>query len=322
MKIINLLFLLMLLSTLGFSQTISISGTVHNQQGQGVPFAFIRDAHHNYATYSDSSGVFQLRADPASSLIITAPNFSDIETKIDNKTSLSIVMTGGTSGSGSGTSAAGSGSNGSVNIFSQGIVAETGGQQVIKAGFNQEETKGSPYLFNNWVHGFAVTNIDALAQSAGNLYNYDKINGNVIYKQNNGTPMAVDKQQVKYFMLFDDKAHSHMFESAPTINKEPFIEVLVSTPKIKIYKKIETKLVRADFHTDGIITSGNKYDEYTDAVKYYYVKLPNGQPQSFSIKKKAIKEIFGTDADKFMAAQSSRDIDEDYLRDLGISLNP
>jgi hypothetical protein len=50
MKIIITSLLLAIAGTLAHGQTIEISGTVNNQKGQPVPYAFVRDAQHNYAT--------------------------------------------------------------------------------------------------------------------------------------------------------------------------------------------------------------------------------------------------------------------------------
>ncbi|MEP6613604.1 MAG: hypothetical protein ABJA76_17005, partial [Mucilaginibacter sp.] len=68
-----------------------------------------------------------------------------------------------------------------------------------------------------------------------------------------------------------------------------------------------------------IITSGNKYDEYVDYEHYYFVKAGD-KPKQISLKKKTLKELLGADADKFIAAQGSRDVDDDYVRELGYSL--
>ena len=75
----------------------------------------------------------------------------------------------------------------------------------------------------------------------------------------------------------------------------------------------------ANFHTDGVITSGNRYDEYEDNVHYFFVK-PGDKPKQISLKKKTIKELFGGEADKFINAQGDREIDDDYLRDLNYTL--
>ena len=322
MKALGLIYLLILSGvSAAFGQAISISGTIKDQQGNPIPVAFVRDARHYYATYADSAGSFMIKADPSSTLVAVAAGYADSKVKIDNIATINIIMN--KEDASSANSAANSaGANGSAAFLNnQPIVNQSGASTAIKTGFSQEATKGSPYLFNNWVHGFAISTGDSLLYDINNLYNYDKIGGNLLFTKDRTTIMQVNQQQVKYFSLFDGKLYPHVFENAPLVNRKPFIEVILSTPKYKIYKQTETKLQRANFHTDGVIESGNKYDEYQDAAHYYFVKLPGGQPKQFSLKKKAIKELFGGDADKFMDSHGSKNIDDDYLRELDYSLN-
>src|ERR1700712_3822324 len=97
MKFISSFLFMLLISSIGFSQTVSITGTVKDQQGQPVPLALVRDAQHHYATMADSIGAFLLKADPSSMLITIAPGYTDSKVKIDNKASIAIVMQRGAS---------------------------------------------------------------------------------------------------------------------------------------------------------------------------------------------------------------------------------
>jgi len=323
MKIVSISLIIIVSGISAFCQPIPISGTVKNDQGQAVPVAFIRDAQHYYATYADSAGAFKLKADPASSLIAIAPGYTDSKVPIENKGTINIVMAKGASSSDGigGTSGnTGSAANNQMFVNRQNLSAQVGNSQIAKAGFNQEPTKGSPYLFANWVHGFAIGIGDSLLFDVNSLYNYDKMSGDLLFTKDRNVIMQVNKQQVKYFSLSDGKLYPHVFESAPVINNKPFIEVVLNTTKYKIYKQTDTKLVRADFHTDGVIESGHKYDEYVDAVHYYFVKAGDAKPKQISLKKKTIKELLAGDADKFISEQGNRDIDDDYLRELGYSL--
>jgi hypothetical protein len=322
MKITSIIGSLLLLSSVAFGQTILVSGTVNNQAGQPVAFAFIKDVKHNYATYSDSTGNFHLKADPSSSLVVLAPKYKNEVVAIGNNPRVKIILEI-TSGA--------VGDNGDVKVAEDGtkkflmnrqlLSTYNGGNfsTTIKTGFDQEPTRGSRYLFDSWVPAFGVNKNDTLLADPGTLYNYDKLNGNLLLTTDQKSTSMIPKTEVKSFTLFDGKAHPHTFISAPEVNNKPFVEILVNSPKVKIYKKMETKLMPADFHTDGVIDVGHRYDEYVDASRYYVVK-DGGKPQSFSLKKKAIKEAFGSDADKFLADQGSREVDDDYLRDLNDTL--
>ncbi|SHM81438.1 carboxypeptidase-like regulatory domain-containing protein [Mucilaginibacter sp. OK098] len=331
MKFITTIGLLVLTNTIAFSQVISVSGTVNNQKGQPIPFAFVRDVNHNYATYADSAGTFMLKADPASSLQVVALSYKTTEVKTENKTKVDIVMPTGAADGASISTTKTDGANSGIPIISTRqqllsgsmISAPGGGSTVltVKSGFNQEETRGSRYLFNGWVPGFGITKKDSVVNEITNVYNYDKINGNLIYTNDGKSTAGVSPLQINSFNLYDKNGKAHTFESAPEINNKPFVEVLLSTPKYKIYKKIDSKLQRADFHTDGVLEMGHRYDEYIDVERYVFINKADSKPQSISLKKSTLKKLLAGDADTFIASQGSRDVDEEYVKDLGSSLS-
>ncbi|MES2108885.1 MAG: carboxypeptidase-like regulatory domain-containing protein [Bacteroidota bacterium] len=322
MKIVNILSLVFFGIGNAFSQMISVSGTVKNSQGLPVPLALVRDVQHYYATYADSTGAFILKADPASALSVIAPDYADITLKIDGKTSFNIVMEKGTSSSAKTAIIDDLNSNLatlSAYLNKQTMVTQSGSGTSVKTGFVQEPTQGSPYLFTIWAHGFAITKGDSLLYDINNLYNYDKLTGNLVFTKDGKNILQANTQGIKSFNLFNGKLHPNVFVNAAEVSKKPFVEVLVTTPKYKLYKQTDTKLQEANFHTDGVITSGNRYDEYEDNVHYFFVKSGD-KPKQVSLKKKTIKELFGNDADKFINAQGDRDVDDDYLRDLNYTL--
>ncbi len=314
------LVVLTILSFESFGQTVSVSGTVKDGHGQAIPFAFVRDARHYSATYTDSLGAYLLKADPSSSLSAYAIGYSDVHVPVGNKTAIDIVMNKGNSSAGTNFKLpAGTPDENAGFLTRQQLSAQTGSSQVAKGGFTQEPTKGSPYLFDEWVHGFAVGTGDSLLYDINNLYNYDKRSGELLFTADKRSVMQVNKAGIKYFCLFNGKLYPFVFENAPAVSRKTFTEVLLSTPSFRIYKQTDTKLQRADFHTDGVIESGHRYDEYVDAVHYFFVKT-GAAPKQISLKKKTLKELIGGDADKFIAAQGDREVDENYVRELGYSL--
>jgi len=320
MKAVYLVFLT-ILSFKSVGQTVSISGTVKDEHGQAIPFAFVRDARHYSATYTDSVGAYLLKADPSSTLSAYAIGYSDAHIPIAKKNVIDIVMNKGTSSAGANFKLPAGTSDDNIGFLTrQQLSAQTGSSQLAKAGFTHEPTKGSPYLFDEWVHGFAVGTSDSLLYDINNLYNYDKKSGELLFTTDKRSVMQVNKAGVKYFCLFNGKLYPSVFENAPAVSKKPFTEVLLTTPSFKIYKLTDTKLERADFHTDGVIESGHRYDEYIDAVHYFFVKVGE-KPKQISLKKKTLKELIGSDADKFIAAQGDRDVDDGYVRELGYSLS-
>ncbi|WP_295801009.1 carboxypeptidase-like regulatory domain-containing protein [Mucilaginibacter sp.] len=324
MKTIWVLFLTAVISVNSFGQTTSISGTVKDAQGQPIPLAFVRDVQHYYATYADSAGSFLLKADPSSVLVAIANGFADTQVKIENKTVVNIVMPTGTSSSanaaGNSAGLAGPETDGGGGVpYYQTLMTQTGSSTAVAAGFAHEPTRGSQFLLPHWVHGFAIGIKDSLWFDINNLYNYDKASGSLLFTKDMKTVMRINKPGIKYFSLFNGKLLPLTFENAPAISKKPYIEVLLNNAKYKIYKQTDNKLVQADFKSDGVITSGNRYDEYVDYEHYYFVKAGD-KPKGISLKKKTLKELLGGDADKFIAAQGDRDVDDDYVRELGYSL--
>jgi hypothetical protein len=322
MKKITVSWLLILIGTITFAQTITVSGTVTDEGGKPVPFAFVKDAEHNYATFSDPDGAFTLNADPSSRLMATCNNYKESVVKIDNQPSVKIVMTpGGTAGA---SAASLNKSADAFNVHEIGMKDTRASRPLARFGSSQEELHGSPYLFNNWVHGFAISTTDSINENDSYLFNYEKISGALLYTDGGEKMYMVDRTQIKGFTIFDEKGQPYTFENVPSIDPKHYLQVLASGSKYKIYKDLQTKFLKADFQTNGITSSGNNYDSYVDEGDYYVVKLPGGQPQKISLKRKSIRTAFGADADKankFMSAHDSDDVDDTFLKGLGEFMN-
>jgi len=320
MKSITTSLILILTGAAAFAQTIEVRGTVNNQKGQPVPYAFVRDAQHNYATFADSTGTFMLKADPASALQVSAGNYKETQVKIENKTNVSVVLPAdGAQGDIVSLKTIKDEINGEFIHKGQLIFGGDASQSQVKSGFTQEATRGSRYLFPDWIPGFGLNKGDSLVVEKTNMYNYDKISGNIMYTNDGKSMAAVANAHIKNFSLFDKYGKAHIYENTPLIKDKAFVEVLMNTPKYKIYKKVDCKLSRADFHTDGVLEMGHRYDEYVDTERYYFIGA-DGKAQSISLKKSTLKKLLAGDADAFIASQGSRDVDEDYVRDLGNSL--
>ena len=80
---------------------------------------------------------------------------------------------------------------------------------------------------------------------------------------------------------------------------------------------MHTRLVAADFQTNGLTETGNPYDEYVDTHNYYIVYRGEVRPVElkFGSIKKALKENVSRAKD-YYANHMMDEIDEAYLKSI------
>jgi hypothetical protein len=189
---------------------------------------------------------------------------------------------------------------------------------------SKEDTKGSRYLFNSWVKGYVTDKAGNAVKNDNYTFNYDKISGALLLSQDKQTAIDVNKEQVKGFTVYDKADQPINFEYIPAIDATHFAQVLSTGTKYKVYKLTKTTLVKADFKSDGLTSSGNKFDEYVDEPGYYVIDVKTNGVQKVALKSKAIKQAFAADADRVKAyfdAHKDDDVNEGFLGGLGDSLN-
>jgi hypothetical protein len=336
MKKIFFLVLMLPLAQAIFAQTINVSGTVRDKQGDPIHFAFVQDIQYKYATYTDSMGNFAVTANPASALRISCFGYRDSVLRINNNTSFNITLTIAVNINGASAQnnpVAGTNNDIAHRTFEdqvnigQGTAGGTfdAAQGAIFPVFSQKEaTVGSRYLLPKWGHGYVITAKDSLIQSSGFYFNYDKMGGGLLLTKDRNSAIQIDRDLIKSFTLYDDANTLYTFANVPDIDANHYVQVLAAGPRYKIYKLIKTKLKKADYATDGIMATGNNYDEYVNEGDYYVYDVNTKQLQPFFLKKKAIKAVFPKDQDKlnkFMSDHSHDDVDDRYLGSLGAALN-
>jgi TonB-linked SusC/RagA family outer membrane protein len=93
-KLASLLSVLMLLCTLAFSQTRTITGVVKNEKGEPVPFATIQETGTKNATTADVQGAFSIKIPQNAKLTITAAGHtSQTITPTDNAATVTLSTT-------------------------------------------------------------------------------------------------------------------------------------------------------------------------------------------------------------------------------------
>jgi hypothetical protein len=316
MKKTILTCLIGLISVLTFAQKITVNGTVNDAQGKPVPFAFIKDAMHNYAAFSDANGGFTLKVDTADRILVSAPNFKKTTVTIKDPQNVSVVLT--SEGANNDKTAA-SGDSFKEKLSTEGMTRNAGSEYIGKEG----ALHGSRYLFEDWVHGYVLTSADSIKQNDNYLFNYQKMDGSLVLTEDGHTMQTIDRHLIKMFVLFDNQGQYYMFENVPSIDQTHFVQLLATGTSYKIYKQFGTKFIPNNYVSNGMTSSGNNYDEFKDDPSYYAVKVPGGAPQKFVLKSKSIKTTFTADAAKVNKYLSDHDseIDDNYITDLGNYLN-
>jgi hypothetical protein len=188
----------------------------------------------------------------------------------------------------------------------------------------KEETVGNRYFSDSWVNGSVINIKNFVLDKPSFMYNYDKLNGILFLTSDQKTVVEIDKDQLKSFTL-QKNGKDYIFERVPVINNKDFFQPIVkSENRYSLYKLLQTKFVRANYVSDVISESGNKYDEYVDEFTYYIV-LPGGkQFSSVDLKKKSIKNVLAADqikVESYFSAHKNKEVDEDFLGGLIAYLN-
>jgi hypothetical protein len=187
----------------------------------------------------------------------------------------------------------------------------------------KEDTKGSIYLFKDWMKGIVANpNDSGIIDDPRNLYNLNKSTGVLTMTRDFKSALSVDRDKVEFFTLFDSVGNLHRFLRVYTISDKLFCEAISLGDSYSIFKLTTTKFVKADYHSDGISSTGNNYDEYVDTESYYLMNVNDGVATKFDLKKKDLKQLFtmpkGAD---YLAAHKSDEINDDFLRELGKAIN-
>ena len=184
-----------------------------------------------------------------------------------------------------------------------------------------EATVGTRFLFKNWVKGKLVNN--AGQTFAEGLFNFEKIPQVLYVKTNSTNKVYVFQKTELKSLMFTDGDIVYQFEKIPSLNNSSLYRKLAGGSKYSLYSLMRTSFQKANFTTNGIITTGNPYDEYRDEITYFVV-FADGKAKEVSLKKKAIKKFFEADknkVDKYFSENDDTTIDEKFLIQLIDSLN-
>ena len=321
MKKILILLLPLLTTQLINAQTIT-TGSVKDDKGAPLPYAFVLDAQNKNAALTDSLGNFSIKAHPDSKLQFAVPGYSDVTLPVDKSgADLQVILKetnpGAANASAGGVAAQVTNQAEKVDVTSMRV----GGQ--IAPGHQKGDLRGSQYLFENFAHGFIVGTSGNIVYNSSNLLDFDKVRGGLLLAKDPKTIELVDWDQVKGFTLYGPTGARYDFEKDTAISRTHFLQAVATGPKYKIYKLIKTKFVRSDYVNNGAAPHGHDYDEFVDDADYFVVDVQANKNVPLSLKKKSIKAAFAKEADKInkYLSDASGSIDDAYLNKLGAFMN-
>ena len=318
----------LLFSITGFGQDVNVEGTVKDENGSPVPAASVEVKPEDTGTFTDSTGFFRISVKPNSVIIVSAAGFGEETVRVKGNSLIVVLKPKAKSLQGI-TVIGNSPKNdapqtvnsqlvqGNLQEFSSSMGAHFS-HSGIAAFSLKEETKGSRYLFTGgWARGKVVTMSNSLTDNPHLSFNYDKMNHNLFITEDMRKVLEVEKEQVRAFDLrIDGKEYN--FKRISAIDSNQFVQVLSEEPgKYAFYKLTKTRFVKSNYHSDGMVESGNPYDEYVDEY-YYFLVPPDGKSYKLItvLKTKALKELLRSDNPRAMAyiSQHKYDpVDEPFL---------
>jgi hypothetical protein len=182
-------------------------------------------------------------------------------------------------------------------------------------------TVGSRFLFSDWAKATVADNSGSVFSEG--LFNFDKVGQNLYMKlPDTNAVLHINKHDIKSVSLTDGTL-TYVLKKVPQLDTNNFYAALVEGNKYSLYRFTKTTFVPSDYTSNGIVTSGNLYDEYKDEITYYVI-FPNGSVHETSLKKKSVKNLFGSEkakVDNFFKAFSSETFDEKMLALLVQNMN-
>jgi hypothetical protein len=165
---------------------------------------------------------------------------------------------------------------------------------LLPAFFEKGETIGSPYLSSNWMRGVLdLSDHRRIPRLNEYLYfNYDKVNTRLILINRENRIWSYPVDSISGFVLADsDKIYS--FEKIPAIGKKFLLELILKSERgYSLYKRLITRLIKANYESLGYTSNGKKYDEYVDDYEYYLIYPDKKTFKKFYLEEKKIRKLF------------------------------
>jgi hypothetical protein len=189
----------------------------------------------------------------------------------------------------------------------------------------KEDTKGRRMLLTTWGKGFVVGMNDSLIKDPKLVFNYDKMSHDLYYSLDKQTVFEAERSHIKAFYLMTPDGEAE-YARVDAIKPEVFFRVFApfDASHYGFYSLTTTEFHKANFHSDGLVETGNNYDEYVDNLQYYIV-APGGKTfQPIELKKKSIRSAFPASkakVEEFFSQHKDDDITEALVQELIAHVN-
>jgi len=141
----------------------------------------------------------------------------------------------------------------------------------------KEDTKGRRMLLASWAKGFVVGMNDSIVKDDKLVFNYDKISHDLYYSLDKQTVFEAERSHIKAFHIATNEGEA-VYARVNVIKPEVFFREFTpyDATHYGLYALTTTEFKKANYHSDGMVETGNNYDEYVDNVQYYIVS-PGGK---------------------------------------------
>ena len=151
----------------------------------------------------------------------------------------------------------------------QGIATINGTQVNMERNF-YEGVKGSAMLLPNWVKGgVSVKNAKKSVDSTA-TFNFDAFKGELHIRFANGKVLIPFGNEILGFDLQNENSVMNFTKKTmPGENSSNFYQAIYETPQYQILKLHRRKFIKAEIIDRGVSQSGQRYDEFVVADRYY-----------------------------------------------------
>ena len=179
-KLTTLVVALLLFTTQTFAQTKTVTGTVTDQTGKGVPGVTVTVKGTSTSTQTDGNGVYRINAPENGTLVFSSVGFTSFEQAVGAGNSLDATLT------------ASNANLSEVVVIGYGTARKkdlTGSVATVSAkDFNQGPTTSPQQLIQGKVPGLEVTNTNGMPGAATTI----RIRGNATIRSGNNPLYVID----------------------------------------------------------------------------------------------------------------------------------